>query len=587
MSSHLLYMNLYTIFLLVMGSVALFVATIILLRYKSAVWLFGMVMLLVAVWSIGYGLELSQRTLAAIYQFIQIEYIGISLLPAFWIIFIIKYTGNDEWLGFKSTTMIFVVPVITLALVITNQWHHLYYESLSAIEIGKLILLDIQPGPWYKIHTAYFYFTMLWGAYLLFRHMQKASYNYRVQNIILFLAALVPWVTNVLYLSGFRVHQHIDPTPFAFILTCFLIIYGLFRYKLFSLIPIARDLIVQQMQEAVIILDNNNKIVDYNDRAMQILPVGNQQSMSAESVFSEIKHLIFALNDSSVKRLEIDWQDETYEVNINSIVNRNEKTKGKFLLFREITQFKEDTMKMNEQAIRLHKLNSLKDRLLSIISHDIRGPLNNLKKLMSLLSSGKMNASEFKKLLPEMGEKLTETSMIMDNLLFWAKNQIQGLAPEQESIYIHKIVFENFKLFKQQALNKQIKLINKIPKKFTIHSDKNVLDIVLRNLISNAIKFSQTDGKVVVSGEYHEKMSIITVDDFGLGMDTKTQQRILNNENFSNPGTHQEMGAGIGLHLCKEFLEKIGGSISLRSEEGKGTSIYLNFPNKIVARELG
>ena len=582
MASHLMYMNLYTIFLLVMGLVAFFVAVVIVLRYKATVWLFGIVMFLVSIWSVAYGLQLSQRTLPAMFFFIQLEYIGISLLPAFWIIFILKYTGHDEWLKFRNLVLIFLIPVLTLCLVITNRWHNLYYESLSVIEVSKLFLLAIQPGPWYKIHVVYFYFTMLWGSYLLFKRMQKSDYNYRQQDIILFSSALLPWITNMLYLFGIRIHDHIDITPFAFILTCFLIIYGLFRYKLFSLIPIARDQIVQQMRDCVLILDTHNKIIDYNDKAEEILAENQLQGVSAESLFANSENLIYALNNSTIEKTEIELQHRTYEVNINFILTSTNRLKGKFLLFRDISQAKDDSDKMQEQAIRLHKLNILKDRLLSIISHDIRGPLRNLRELINMLNSEKINDDEFKKLMPEMGERLAETSMLLDNLLFWAKNQIQGLQHNQDAVNIHSIVAENFQLFKQQATNKKIKLTNKVSKGFTVSGDKNIIDIVLRNLISNAIKFSKPGGKVAITGEMVDLMSIITVSDTGMGMNANTQQKILNNENFSNPGTNQEMGAGIGLQLCKEFLEKLGGTISLRSEENKGTTFYLSLPSTLV-----
>jgi len=568
--------NFYTIFLLIAGFITIAISIIILLKQKAAVWLFGVVMLLISIWSIAYGLELAQLNLSAMYIFIQFEYVGISFLPAFWIIFVIKYTNNNQWLSYKYIILLFLIPVITLGLVITNRWHHLYYDFLSVVQSGDLYLLAIEAGPWYNVHVIYFYLCMLGSTYLLFRYMQQGTKKYQIQNIILFVAALIPWVSNMLYLTGLRLHSHIDITPFAFLFTAFLISYGLFRYQLFNLIPIAREIVMQHMQEGMLILDENNRIIDYNTRVKTMLSYyDNLLGMNMAEIFQKDEHVLFALQ-KDVEKIELEWEERIYEVNINYITTPYKRVTGKSLLFRDITQLKDDCDKMQEQSLRLHRLNTLKDKLLSVISHDIRGPIANLKQLVNMLNKNILNEQEFKNLLPGMTSSLTETSILLDNLLFWSRNQINGFEVHFENVKIHTLIKNNTELFKQQAQDKEIRILNQVSEKILVPGDRDLIDLVLRNLISNALKFSDQGGNIEISIEEDEKMLIIMVSDKGIGMNAKIQQRILNNENFSNPGTKNEKGAGIGLHLSKEFLEKIGGSLSLQSEEGKGTTFYVH-----------
>lgn len=568
--------NFYTIFLLIAGFITIAISIIILLKQKAAVWLFGVVMLLISIWSIAYGLELAQLNLSAMYIFIQFEYVGISFLPAFWIIFVIKYTNNNQWLSYKYIILLFLIPVITLGLVITNRWHHLYYDFLSVVQSGDLYLLAIEAGPWYNVHVIYFYLCMLGSTYLLFRYMQQGTKKYQIQNIILFVAALIPWVSNMLYLTGLRLHSHIDITPFAFLFTAFLISYGLFRYQLFNLIPIAREIVMQHMQEGMLILDENNRIIDYNTRVKTMLSYyDNLLGMNMAEIFQKDEHVLFALQ-KDVEKIELEWEERIYEVNINYITTPYKRVTGKSLLFRDITQLKDDCDKMQEQSLRLHRLNTLKDKLLSVISHDIRGPIANLKQLVNMLNKNILNEQEFKNLLPGMTSSLTETSILLDNLLFWSRNQINGFEVHFENVKIHTLIKNNTELFKQQAQDKDIRILNQVSEKILVPGDRDLIDLVLRNLISNALKFSDQGGNIEISIEEDEKMLIIMVSDKGIGMNAKIQQRILNNENFSNPGTKNEKGAGIGLHLSKEFLEKIGGSLSLQSEEGKGTTFYVH-----------
>ena len=225
------------------------------------------------------------------------------------------------------------------------------------------------------------------------------------------------------------------------------------------------------------------------------------------------------------------------------------------------------------QAHELKNLNITKDKLFSIISHDLRSPLASLRGLMDILDIDGLSSQDFISTSKKLRRNLESVQEDLDNLLFWAQSQLNGLQNNPENLHLRPIVEEKIELFGEIARQKAITIINEIDYSTSIVADKNHISLVVRNLLANAIKFNKLGGIITVReksiGEYVE----ISVSDSGVGMSTSDLGKLFNAEtHFTNPGTHQEKGAGIGLLLTKEFIEKNGGSIWATSELGKGST---------------
>ncbi|HEY5825315.1 MAG TPA: histidine kinase N-terminal 7TM domain-containing protein, partial [Cyclobacteriaceae bacterium] len=256
------------------GVAELLVALLLFQRSRhSAIFWFATMMLTSAIWAIFYSFELSSHTLDQMLFWINLEYIGISFLPATWIMFILHFIGKSGWLSKRNILIIFSFPLLAVAFVWTNSWHHVHYETVSLSTTGPFPLLAITPGPWYHVHVAYFYFLLALGAILLGRHYAKSELVYRKQIRIILAGALIPWITNFIYLIGFRPYQHIDLTPYAFILSSLVTAYGLFQYQLFSILPFAKDKLIDTIVEGMLVVDSNGKIIHLN-RTMQNFLVG-------------------------------------------------------------------------------------------------------------------------------------------------------------------------------------------------------------------------------------------------------------------------------------------------------------------------
>jgi len=228
---------------------------------------------------------------------------------------------------------------------------------------------------------------------------------------------------------------------------------------------------------------------------------------------------------------------------------------------------------IQEQAQQLRNLNLAKDKLFSIIGHDLRSPLASLRGLMDVMGINGLSSEDFIATSKKLTRNLESVQEDLDNLLFWAQSQLNGLQSNPTLLKLRPIVEEKIQLFYEIAHQKEITVINELDDTLSIVADKNHISLVLRNLLANAIKFNKRGGLIMIReknvGEYIE----ISVSDSGVGMTTSDLGKLFNAEtHFTHPGTHQEKGVGIGLLLTKEFIEKNGGSIWATSELGKGST---------------
>ena len=225
------------------------------------------------------------------------------------------------------------------------------------------------------------------------------------------------------------------------------------------------------------------------------------------------------------------------------------------------------------QALQLRNLNVTKDKLLSIISHDVRGPLASLRGLINIICKGELTQKEFIENSVRLRYNLDVVQDDLDNLLYWAQSQLNGLLVKNEEIKVRDIISEKIKLFNDAADRKGINIINDVSEDLAVLADKNHLSLIIRNLLANAIKFNARGGSIWIQDKIIDDRVEISVTDSGVGIKSGDLKKLFNAQtHFSNAGTEQEKGVGLGLLLTKEFIEKSGGSIWVTSEVGKGST---------------
>jgi signal transduction histidine kinase len=229
------------------------------------------------------------------------------------------------------------------------------------------------------------------------------------------------------------------------------------------------------------------------------------------------------------------------------------------------------------QSEELKSINSTKDRLFSIIAHDLRSPLSSLKGVMQLLDNEYISKEEFKELSKRLQQNVDNVHGMLENLLLWSFSQMKGIKPNVKPFDLNFIIDETVQLFKEISMQKQIDLTNNSAIHFQALGDEYQIRTVLRNLLNNALKFTPSHGEININSTIKGQYVNLKISDSGIGIKQNDLAQI-----FSNPtlktGTAGEKGTGFGLFLCKELIEKNGGSIDVNSEFGKGTIIELLLP---------
>lgn len=265
------------------------------------------------------------------------------------------------------------------------------------------------------------------------------------------------------------------------------------------------------------------------------------------------------------------------------ITLRFKMVNGRILaIFTDVSGIKENERKLKE-------LNTTKDKLFSIIAHDLKNPFNTLIGYSELLDYmwEKFTSDEVRAHVKRMENAAKKGYNLLENLLLWARKQTEQIGFQPEELFVKDFLEPIQSLFEDQALNKKIHLVFDYSEKMKVYADRDMLNTILRNLISNAIKFTYEGGTVELSLKSWEAEAKIEVRDNGIGIPVEVQEQIF--ELVEKPvrqGTAGETGTGIGLNLCREFVEEHGGYLQLNSQEGIGSSFSFSLPHKKLVRNV-
>ncbi len=232
---------------------------------------------------------------------------------------------------------------------------------------------------------------------------------------------------------------------------------------------------------------------------------------------------------------------------------------------------------IQKQHKEIEMKNNLKNTMLSVVSHDVKGPLINISSLLDFYFQKEISKEELDQLLIELQQQVNTNLDFVMNILQWTKTQFDGFQVIKTTIDLNELITKMLGAYKFQVQQKKITVETNM--NLTVNADRDLLRLVLRNLLSNAIKFSETGGKITISAKIEKGSLIAKVTDNGIGMD-KEKLHSLFDENMlkSSKGTCLETGTGLGLKLCKTFIDALGGNIWAESEPGKGSVFYFTIP---------
>lgn len=297
----------------------------------------------------------------------------------------------------------------------------------------------------------------------------------------------------------------------------------------------------------------------------------------SEKLSEAIKHTLQTNQLSSVEFSVISEDKEIYyEARI--VVNSDNQA---LMLLRDVSPQKEAEAQLRKVTEDLKQANASKDKFFSIIAHDLRTPLIGLIGYAEILSEDidELELSEIKEYSKNIVDISRQTIKLLSNLLEWSRLQTGKIQFNPSDVKIYSIVENIFQLLKSNAQHKEIQLLNSTNVNHIAYADDNMIYFVLNNLISNAIKFTRTGGKIEVSSEQKGEEIIVSVKDNGVGIDEENLKNLFElDKSFTTPGTENEKGSGLGIILCRDFIKKHGGRIWVDSKVGEGTTFFFTLP---------
>jgi len=316
-------------------------------------------------------------------------------------------------------------------------------------------------------------------------------------------------------------------------------------------------------------VENSEKLAAINKRDKKI--IGQQQIIVLVFIIALIlcAVLLVYVLQSNVKRKRT-----------NETLRRQKKEIEKYNshlldLNNEIRNKKE---KLQEQKENLEQLLSVKDKLISVISHDLRGPMATLKSTLNMIREGYLTPEDISELTSGINESIDNTLELLENLLNWAGSQMNRIRIHPEYFAFDQLADEVIALVTAQAKIKGVKIEKDISPEILAFADVHMIRIVLRNLVTNAIKYTGQGGKITIYAQASPKEMYGFIRDTGIGISGENLKRLMSSDLYSTTGTANEKGTGLGLLLCQEFLDKNGGKLKIESEPGRGSIFSFTLP---------
>ncbi|MBK9503569.1 MAG: PAS domain-containing sensor histidine kinase [Leptospiraceae bacterium] len=341
--------------------------------------------------------------------------------------------------------------------------------------------------------------------------------------------------------------------------------------------------------------DGSNKFLYIGPTCREILEIDDKELLSNMNLFWQMVHPddLQHLKDEDIKANKsrdlfmfefriITPSGRLKWIQLSSRPNSDSEIWSGYIL--DITERKNAELIIQKQNVQLTELNATKDKFFNIIAHDLRNPFAGILGISELMENILLedNGEKPERLieLTKMIKKSSESALeLISNLTDWAKSQTGGISINPTNLTMQYMFSSAFQIVNGNALKKNITIEKRFADNDTVYADNMLVNTILRNLLTNAIKFTHPNGKITVSALMKDDFLEISVTDTGVGIDPKNIPKIFKiDSKFSLPGTNKEKGTGLGLVLCKEFVEKQGGTIWVESELGKGSKFTFTLP---------
>lgn len=539
---------------------------------------FALFLICCALWCGGYGLEMLAPRLEDKMAWIKVEYVGMCLGPVFYMGATLRLATGGRHPTRRELAVLCIVPLMLILAMCTNEWHEWMYRGIHVRVVDGIAIVGKERPAGYFVNVIYAYVMIGVATVALLGLMRQTGSVFRRQGAVLLIGVALPWVANIVFVV--RGSDGIDMAPVFMTFNALLVAWGLFRHQLFDLLPAARDAVFADLSAPVAVTDDRGRVVDLNVRARALAGGEAAFGRPLPEAFGRLRNWPTELGGGQPSRQRLVDGETVYELDGSPIRGRRGEFQGTVWTLRDITPFIRAEQANREREEALRALNGLKDKLFSIIAHDLRGPFNAVFGLIDTLQEKNLPAAERAELLALLRASSESTLGLLDNLFTWARLQSGRMRVQVAAQELGALVREKFEPWQVTAQRKNLTLASEVPEDIRIWADRDMLGVVLHNLLSNALKFTPRGGCVRVGAQRVNGGVCVWVQDTGIGMDEKTRAQLFSLESGqSRVGTAGEPGSGFGLVVCREFIERHGGRIEVASAPGQGSRFSIWLPD--------
>jgi PAS domain S-box-containing protein len=550
---------------------------------------FAVLMTFASAWAGGYALQVVSPNEGVAQLIDRIYFSAIILLPSAWAIFALSYTDSWSPTARRCIPFLALIPVVSLILNWVTPLRPLFFETIRFQVQGSLLIPHRTNGPWFYVHALYNYALIALGMYLLVRQAVQTFQIYRLQALTLLFGAIAPLIPNILV--SFQL-VNIPITYIGFAISGLIYGWALFRYQLLDLVPVAREKLIDNMTDGMLLLDAQQRVLDFNPTMQELLSLPPKQAIgrSVSRVLRDYPHLLHQLegeeSQESEIRLAMGAETRHYDLRTSVLSDQLGQATGRLVVLHDITQRKASEEALQRYTEELEASNAELDAFAHTVAHDLKNPLSALVGYTHLIESrhARMSMDMLIQNLQTIGRNARKMANIIEELLLLSSvRKVEDV--ETGTVEMDAIV--NDAVHRLDDMIKDYDAVINIQDQWPKSTGYGPwIEEVWVNYLSNALKYGGEPPQVEIGA-----MRLATngrdkvrfwVQDNGDGLTPEEQGKLF--AQFERLNQTRAEGHGLGLSIVQRIMDKLGGDVGVESQVGEGSRFWFTLP---AAAEFG